>query len=201
MGGGSVDAMSNAGQKGTDMDETQNIRTRSQYLTFQLAGEEYALDIMQVREIIEYGTLTFVPQTPPSIRGVINLRGNVVPVIDLALRFNATPSPITGRTCIIIGEATLAGELAVMGVIADAVSKVVELTDDEILPAPAFGTGVRVDYLRGMGRAGGKFMLLLDIEKVFANAEPDPGSTLYPARSQSQSDKEIKELSDGEAIS
>jgi purine-binding chemotaxis protein CheW len=163
------------------MDETQNISTRSQYLTFQIAGEEYALDIMQVREIIEYGTLTYVPQTPPAIRGVINLRGNVVPVIDLALKFNATPSPITARTCIIIGEATLAGEPAVMGVIADAVSKVVELADNEILPAPAFGTGKRVDYLRGMGRAGRKFILLLDSEKVFANAEPGPGPTLYAA--------------------
>jgi purine-binding chemotaxis protein CheW len=161
------------------MGPTQIVRTGSQYLTFQLAGEEYALDIMQVREIIEYSTLTHVPQTPPSIRGVINLRGNVVPVIDLALKFTATPSPITGRTCIIIGEANLAGEPTVFGVMADAVSKVVQLTDDEILPPPAFGTGVRVDYLHGMGRAGAKFLLLLDLDQVLSNTELKSGSALY----------------------
>jgi purine-binding chemotaxis protein CheW len=183
------------------MGTNQNISVRSQYLTFQLAGQEYALDIMQVREIIEYGTLTPVPQTPPLIRGVINLRGTVLPVIDLALKFTANPSPTTGRTCIIIVEAILAGEPAVMGVIADAVSKVMEMADDEILPPPAFGTGVRVDYLRGMGRAGERFILLLDIDKVLANAELNEGSTLHTMRGRSQTGKEVRQLSDLEAIS
>jgi purine-binding chemotaxis protein CheW len=182
------------------MGPTQIIRTGSQYLTFQLAGEEYALDIMQVREIIEYGRITHVPQTPPSIRGVINLRGNVVPVIDLAFKFTATPSPITGRTCIIIGEANLKGEPAVVGVIADAVSKVVELTDDEILPTPAFGTGVRVDYLHGMGRAGAKFLLLLDLDRVLSNLELKEGSTLHSVAGASQSGKASQEIGDGETI-
>jgi purine-binding chemotaxis protein CheW len=114
-------------------------------------------------------------------------------VIDLALKFAATPSPVTGRACIIIGEANLAGEPAVMGVIADAVSKVVELTDDEILPTPTFGTGVRVDYLRGMGRAGAKFLLLLDIDKVLSNAELMAESTLQTMCSRSQPGKAAQE--------
>lgn len=182
------------------MGATQNILSRSQHLTFQLAGEAYALDIMQVREIIEYGTLTSVPQTPPSIRGVINLRGNVVPVIDLALKFTGSPSPITRRTCIIISEANLAGEPAVVGVITDAVSKVVELTDDEILPVPAFGTGVRVDYLRGMGRAGAKFLLLLDIDKVIADSDLKAGPTLRATRGPSHPDTTAEDLGDGRPI-
>jgi purine-binding chemotaxis protein CheW len=168
------------------MGGSQNIMARSQYLTFQLAEEEYGLDIMQVREIIEFGTLTKVPRTPPAIRGVINLRGNVVPVIDLALKFTGVPSPITRRTCVIIGETILCGEPVVMGIIADAVSKVVELTDDEILPAPAFGAGVRVDYLTGMGRAGAKFLLLLNIDKVFSDGEMIAASTLQTRTEQSQ---------------
>jgi purine-binding chemotaxis protein CheW len=179
------------------MGGTQNVIARSQYLTFQLAGEEYGLDIMQVREIIEFGTLTNVPRTPPSIRGVINLRGNVVPVIDLALKFTGAPSPITRRTCIIIGEAMLAGEPVIMGVIADAVNKVVELTDDEILPAPAFGAGVRVDYLLGMGRAGAKFLLLLDIDKVLSDGEVKAASTFQIACDRSDPAAETQEASDG----
>jgi purine-binding chemotaxis protein CheW len=153
------------------MTPNQTVVKRSQYLTFQLAGEEYGLDIMQVREIIEFGTLTRVPHTPPAVRGVINLRGSVVPVIDLTLKFTGAPTAITRRTCIIIAEAMLGAERVVTGVIADAVSKVVELTDDEILPAPAFGAGVSVEYLLGMGRAGAKFLLLLDMDKVLSHRE------------------------------
>jgi purine-binding chemotaxis protein CheW len=160
------------------MSPTQTVLKRSQYLTFQLAGEEYGLDIMQVREIIEFGTLTRVPHTPATVRGVINLRGNVVPVIDLTLKFTGAPTAITRRSCIIIAEAVLGADRVVTGVIADAVSKVVELTDDEILPAPAFGTGVRVEYLLGMGRAGSKFLLLLDMDKVLSMKE----ATASPAR-------------------
>jgi purine-binding chemotaxis protein CheW len=149
----------------------QSIKTHCQYLTFQLADEEYGLDIMQVREIIEFGTVTQVPRTAPAIRGVINLRGQVVPVIDLTLKFTGVPTRVTRRTCIIIVETMLVGEPVIMGVIADAVSKVVELTDDEILPPPSFGVGVSVDYLLGLGRAGTKFLLLLNIDKVLSTGE------------------------------
>ena len=145
---------------------------QTQYLSFQLAGEEYAVSILRVKEIIEYGTLTKVPQTPPSIRGVINLRGRVVPVMDLALKLGIGPSPITPRSCIIILEVDLDSERVVMGVIADIVNQVIELLPDDILPAPAFGARIRVDFVRGMGKAGSKFVLILDIDKVLAGGGP-----------------------------
>lgn len=141
---------------------------QSQYLTFHIGGEEYAVGILRVKEIIEYGTLTMVPQIPPSIRGVINLRGNVVPVVDLALKFGIPQSPITNRTCIIIVEVELPGEQTVMGIIADSVSQVVELAPNEILPPPSFGTRVRVDFLHGMGKSDKKFSLILNIDKVLS---------------------------------
>lgn len=150
------------------MNEGQNAADQTQYLTFHIAGEEYAVGILRVKEIITYGTLTTVPQTPPSIRGVINLRGNVVPVVDLAVRFGLPASPVTGRTCIVIVELNLATEQTVMGIMADSVSEVVELIAEDILPAPAFGTHVRTDFLRGMGKAGAKFVLILDIDKVLS---------------------------------
>jgi len=175
------------------MSETQNVVEQSQYLTFHLAGEEYAVGILQVKEIIEYGTITKVPQTPPSIRGVINLRGNVVPVVDLAVKFGLAPSPITERTCIVIVEADFDGERTVMGVIADAVSKVVKLSPEEIVPAPPFGTQVRVDFLRGMGKAGKKFVLLLDIDKVLCAAELQAGAALQVKEPDPESEKQAPE--------
>jgi purine-binding chemotaxis protein CheW len=142
----------------------------NQYLTFQLAGEEYAVGILRVKEIIAYGPLTTVPQAPPSVRGVINLRGSVVPVIDLAVKFGLPTSPQTNRTCIVIVEVDLDGEPTVIGILTDAVNQVVELLDKDILPVPAFGSQVRMDFLRGMGQAGTKFVLILDIEKALATA-------------------------------
>lgn len=152
------------------MNDKQNDFDQTQYLTFHLAGEEYAVGILQVKEIITYGTLTKVPHTPASIRGVINLRGNVVPVVDLGLKFGLSVSPVTDRTCIVIVEANINDSRTVMGVVADSVSQVVSMADDIILPPPAFGTRVRIDFLRGMGKAGDKFVLVLDIDKVL-NAE------------------------------
>lgn len=146
---------------------------QAQYLTFSMAGEEYAVNILKVKEIIEYDTLTKVPGTPPAIRGVINLRGNVVPVVDLALRFGLTPNPITKRSCIVIVEAELGGERAVMGVLADSVSEVLALASSDIEPPPAFGTRVKVDLLAGMGKIGKKFVLLLDIDRVLGGLDLD----------------------------
>ena len=150
------------------MSETENELEQTQYLTFQLAGEEYAIGILQVKEIIAYGTLTKVPQTPRSIRGVINLRGNVVAVVDLAVKFGLPPSLVTDRSCVIIVEANPAGEKIVMGIVADSVNQVIDLPAPEILPAPAFGTHIRLDFLRGMGKTGQRFVLVLDIDKVLA---------------------------------
>jgi purine-binding chemotaxis protein CheW len=148
------------------MNDKEECFDQTQYLTFHLAGEEYAVGILQVKEIITYGTLTKVPHTPASIRGVINLRGNVVPVADLGVKFGLAASPVTDRTCIVIVEANINDTQTVMGVVADSVSQVISMSRDSILPAPAFGTRVRIDFLRGMGKSGEKFILVLDIDKV-----------------------------------
>jgi purine-binding chemotaxis protein CheW len=149
---------------------------QSQYLTFYLAGEEYAIGILCVKEILEYDTLTKVPQTPPWIRGVINLRGSVVPVVDLAAKFGLAASPVTKRTCIVIVEANLEGTQTVMGVLADAVSQVMDLAAEDIEAPPTFGTQVRVDYLQGMGKVGKKFVLLLDVDRVLSASELLPSA-------------------------
>jgi purine-binding chemotaxis protein CheW len=143
----------------------------SQFLGFNLAEEEYAIGILRVREILEYDSVTRVPTTPRSIRGVINLRGRVVPVVDLSVKLGLPESPITRRTCVVVVEANLDGEPTVMGVLADSVSQVIDLPASEIQPPPPFGTRVRVDCLVGMGRAGKKFVLLLDIDKLLSAEE------------------------------
>jgi purine-binding chemotaxis protein CheW len=143
----------------------------TQYLGFHVADEEYAVGILRVREILEYDTVTKVPSTPASIRGVINLRGRVVPVVDLAVKLGLPASQITKRSCIVVVEVDLAGEATVMGVLADAVSQVIDLPASEIEPPPPFGARVRVDCLVGMGRAGRKFVLLLDIDALLSADE------------------------------
>jgi purine-binding chemotaxis protein CheW len=142
-----------------------------QYLSFFIAGEEYALGILQVREIIEYETVTRVPGSPAWIRGVTNLRGSVLPVVDLAMKFGLPPSTVNRRSCIVVVEVKLQGEKRVMGVLADAVGQVLELGPGEVEPPPAFGTPVRADYLVGMGRIGKKFILLLDVDRVLSSHE------------------------------
>ncbi len=158
------------------MSAVQDAVEQTQYLSFSLAGEEYAIGILRVREILEYDTVTTVPQTPPSIRGVINLRGSVVPVVDLAVKFGLPATPLTKRTCIVIVEVDLEGTQTVMGVMADAVSQVMDLAPQDIEAPPAFGTRVRVDYLRGMGKVGRRFVLLLDVDRVLA--APDLAAAL-----------------------
>src|SRR5690349_17283477 len=117
---------------------------RNQYLSFTLAGSDYAVGILQVKEILQYEGVTRVPSVPPSIRGVINLRGAVVPVLDLAVKFGLPATPVTKRTCVLIVEAAVEGERMVMGVMADAVREVLELGPEEVEPPPSFGTKVRV---------------------------------------------------------
>jgi purine-binding chemotaxis protein CheW len=146
---------------------------RRQYLSFALAGSDYAVGILQVKEILQYETVTRVPSVPPSVRGVINLRGAVVPVVDLAVKFGLPVTAVTRRTCILIVEAALGGERTVVGIVADAVREVLELGPEEIEPPPSFGTQVRVDYLVGMGKAGKGFVLLLDLDRVISAGEKD----------------------------
>jgi purine-binding chemotaxis protein CheW len=149
----------------------KEVVNQIQYLSFHVAGEEYAIGILQVKEIIDYDTLTKVPMTPHSIRGVINLRGNVVPVVDLAVKFGLPETGVTSRTCVVIVEVVLDDEPTVMGVMADSVSQVMDFRDEDIEEPPSFGTRVSVDYLLGMGKADKKFVLILDIDKVLSTEE------------------------------
>ena len=146
-------------------------RDVQQYLTFMIGAEEYAVSLLKVKEIIEYDTITEVPKTPEWVRGVINLRGSVVPVIDLAVKFRQSPSVEGKLTCIVITEVECEGEATVMGVMADSVRQVIDLKPQEIEEPPSFGTRVKVDYLLGMARAGKKFCLILDTEKVLSTDE------------------------------
>jgi len=144
---------------------------REQYLTFFIRGEEYAAPILRVKELIEYETVTRVPATPPHIRGVINLRGAVLPVIDLAAKFGHAESGVTRTSCIIILETRLHGEIVVVGILADSVSEVVDLGADCIEPPPTFGTSVRIDFLTGMGKLDHRLVLVLDIDRVLSPVE------------------------------
>ena len=150
----------------------KEVVDQRQYLTFNLVDEEYAIGILRVKEILQYDTLTRVPSVPVFIRGVINLRGNVVTVVDLARKFGIQETPITKRTCIVIVEVSDAnGEPTEMGVMADSVSQVVEFAANDIQPPPSFGSSVEVDYLEGMGKLDSKFALILDIDRVLSADE------------------------------
>lgn len=142
-----------------------------QYLTFRLGRETFALEILHTREIIAYGPLTEVPLMPPFLRGVINLRGQVVPVIDLAVRFGRPPLDIGPRSCIVMVEIPCAGEWHDLGVIVDAVEEVIELAPEQIQAAPAFGTQLRVEFIRGMARLDDRFLIVLAMESVLSLEE------------------------------
>ena len=142
-----------------------------QYLTFIVRGEEHAVPILRVREIIEFETVTHVPGTPARVRGVINLRGAILPVVDLAAKFGAERSNVTNTTCTVVVETNHRGDIIPIGVMADAVSEVVDLTAEQIEPPPSFGTHVRVDYLLGMGKLDRKLVLLLDLDRLLSPVE------------------------------
>jgi purine-binding chemotaxis protein CheW len=144
---------------------------RTQYLSFSLRGTEYAVGILKVKEILQFEQITRVPSTPRSVRGVINLRGQVVPVIDLASKFGLGETAPTRLTCILIVEALLEGTPTVVGVLADSVQEVIELGPGDVEPTPAFGTQVKVDFLVGVGKIGRRFVLLLDLDRVVSADE------------------------------
>lgn len=139
-----------------------------QYLTFALDSEMFAVGTLSVKEIIEYGQLTVVPMMPDFIRGVINLRGAVVPVIDLAARFGRGEKKITRRTCIVIIEVPNDDGQQDIGVVVDAVSEVLEIPAGDIEPPPTFGAKIRSDFIAGMGKVNGRFVILLDVGKVLS---------------------------------
>jgi purine-binding chemotaxis protein CheW len=149
---------------------SENIEI-TQCLTFNLSDEVFAVDVGRVREILEITSITKVPQTPDFMRGVINLRGSVVPVIDLRLKFGMTETERTVNTCIIVVEVTMEGEINVLGFLADSVQEVIEMEQGHIEAVPHIGTKMNTDFLKGMGKHDGGFIMILDIDKVFSSDE------------------------------
>jgi purine-binding chemotaxis protein CheW len=139
-----------------------------QYLTYTLDEEVFAMDIRSVREIIQYANMTTVPMMPVFVRGVINLRGQVVPVIDLQSRLGRSVSRVGKKTCIIIFDAVSDGEKVAIGLMVEAVSEVIEILDTDIEPPPQFGASIRKDYIRGMGKVGAEFIVILEPEKALS---------------------------------
>ncbi len=139
----------------------------AQYLTFVLGDEVFAMDIRTVREIIQHGPMTPVPLMPGFVRGVINLRGAVVPVIDLQARFGRAPASVSKKTCIVIFDTVRHGERVELGLLVDAVSEVVDIAADQIEPPPNFGGSVRRDFIEGMGKLGTRFVVILAPDKAF----------------------------------
>lgn len=142
-----------------------------QYLGLFIGGEEYAIGILRVKEILQLDALTRIPGAPPGVRGVINVRGSVVPVADLATRFGLEETPLTRTTCVVIVETDIEGLSSVIGLMAESVSQVLDLRSEDIQPPPSFGTHARVDYLQGMARAGSRFTMILDVDRVLSNAQ------------------------------
>ena len=144
---------------------------QQQYLTFLLGDEMFAIGILSIREIIEYGFVTEVPMTPPFIRGVINLRGAVVPVLDLAARLGRQACDRTRRTCIVIVEIESDQGSHEIGMVVDAVNEVLEISHGDIEPPPGFGSRVRSDFINGMGKINDKFVIILDVNRVLSMNE------------------------------
>lgn len=139
-----------------------------QYLTFTLDGESFATEISEVREVLEYSRVTRVPRSPEYMRGVINLRGSVVPVVDLRLQFGIGPTEPTIDTCIVIVEVQVDGQPTVLGALADSVQEVIELMPEQLAPPPRLGTRVDSAFIRAMGKHGERFVIILDMDRVFS---------------------------------
>ena len=142
------------------------VQSTAQYLTFLLADGVFAMDIATVREIIQHGQLTTVPLMPTFVRGVMNLRGAVVPVIDLQARLGKAATTVGKKTCVIIFDAQRDHERVELGLMVDAVSEVIEIPASEIEPPPQFGSAIKRDFIKGMGKVGGKFVIILDPERA-----------------------------------
>ena len=149
----------------------ENITETAQYLTFRLEEEVFALDISQVREVLDFTAITKVPRTPEFMRGVINLRGSVVPVVDMRLKFGMSRTEQTLNTCIIIVEINIEGDRLILGALADSVQEVIELGPGQIEPAPRIGTRLDTDFIKGMGKRDDAFIIILDIDRIFSMDE------------------------------
>ena len=174
----------------TDQTEQLNKAVRNRegkYLTFALASEEYGLEILKVREIIGYMEITAVPQTPDHVKGVINLRGQVIPVVDLRAKFGMDTIDITEQTCIIVVEIAQDGRKFDTGIVVDHVQEVLDIAAESIEPAPQFGSTVNTDFILGMGKIGDSVKILLDIDKVLTS--DDIASLAGMAGSKSKQDE------------
>jgi purine-binding chemotaxis protein CheW len=149
----------------------ERLLLSTQYLTFKLAEEVYALDIGKVREVLEFTSVTKVPRTPEFMRGVINLRGGVVPVVDMRLKFGMSRTEKSINTCVVIVEIDVDGEKTVLGAMVDSVQEVIELEPSMIEPPPRIGLRLKTDFIRGMGRHNEQFLIILDIDRVFSTDE------------------------------
>jgi purine-binding chemotaxis protein CheW len=147
------------------------IAETTQFLTFRLGDEVFALDISKVREVLDFTSVTKVPRTPDFMRGVINLRGSVVPVVDLRLKFGMTRTENSVNTCVIITEVTVDGDTTVLGALADSVQEVLDLDAEHIAPAPRIGSKLRTEFIKGMGKRNDQFIIILDVDKVFSADE------------------------------
>lgn len=147
------------------------LKDINQFLTFTLGKEIFALDIGTVREVLELTSITKIPRTPKFMRGVINLRGHAVPVVDMRLKLGMSQGEDTVDTCIIIVEIEFDGEFTVMGALVDSVREVFEMTPDTIEPAPKMGAAINAEYIKGMGRQSDQFIIIIDINKIFSAEE------------------------------
>ena len=152
------------------MSVMQITETR-QYLTFKLGNEVFATEVAKVREVLDFTTVTEIPRTPEFMSGVINLRGSVVPVVDLRLCLHMSKTERTRNTCIVVVEVLLDNESIVIGALADSVEEVIDLEPDQIEPAPRIGTQIRMDFIKGMGKRDAQFIMILDIDRVFSADE------------------------------
>lgn len=147
------------------------ITETRQYLTFRLGDEVFATDVAKVREVLDFTTITKIPRTPEFMRGVINLRGNVVPVVDLRLCFEMSKTEKTVNTCIVVVEMLVDGESNIIGALADSVEEVIDLEPEHIQPPPRIGTKIRTDFIKGMGKRDSQLILILDIDRAFSADE------------------------------
>lgn len=149
----------------------EEMRETTQYLTFTLGDEDFALEITRVREVLDYTTITRVPRMPEFLRGVINLRGNVVPVVDLRLKLGMSAIHRTVDTCIVIVDIMIDGEMIQMGALADSVKEVIDLDPEQISPPPRLGTNLENRFIKGIGAQDEKFLIILDIDTVLSTEE------------------------------
>ena len=162
------------------MDEVKETPERTQFLTFALADQAYAVGLLQVREIIEYEGVQPMPGTPASVRGVINLKGRAVPIVDLVRAFDLPSSPCTRETCILVFEVSLDGRQSTIGIAADNVSQVTGCTDEDVEEAPLIGTPIPAEFLKGLVRMEGQFIPILDVERTLGSPEFKVASTTRP---------------------